>query len=116
RPYPLVEVMPAYDAGNYSEFGPHALGEIEAAAAPKLGERDLETQGRFDADAGSRGSGEGRVGAACGGRGVEFRQHVLDPIAAEEPVDRGATSHQTPPPPRPAHGPPHPLRPNPPPQ
>src|SRR5262245_55325551 len=42
RPYPLVEVVPARDAGNYSEFRPHALGEIEAAAAPELGERDLE--------------------------------------------------------------------------
>src|SRR5215813_11314043 len=66
RPYPLVEVMPAYDAGNYSEFGPHALGEIEAAAAPKLGERDLETQGRFDADAGR--SEERRVGKECRSR------------------------------------------------
>src|SRR5215813_14019992 len=66
RPYPLVEVMPACDAGNYSEFGPHALGEIEAAAAPKLGERDLETQGRFDADAGR--SEERRVGKECRSR------------------------------------------------
>src|SRR5262249_55815081 len=96
RPYPLLEVVPARGAGKYSEFGPHTLGEIEVAAAPRLGERDLEAQGRLGADGGSGGSGEGRVDAACGGRGVESRQHVLDPVPAEEPVDRGATSHHSP--------------------
>src|SRR5262249_21948793 len=79
----LIEIMPPGDAGNYSEFGAHALVEIEAAATAQLRQRDLEAQRRLGAHGSGGGAGKGHICASGCGLGVESCQDVLDPIGLE---------------------------------
>src|SRR5262249_14110463 len=47
RSDPFVEVVSTHHAGDYSELGAHARGEIERRTASRLRKGDLETRRRF---------------------------------------------------------------------
>src|SRR5437870_13479302 len=91
--YPRVGVMPAHAAGDYAEFGAHALVEIEFPAASKLRQRKLETQWRLCAEQGRGGLREGCIRAVSDGLRVERREDVLDPVGVEQAIDGGPLRH-----------------------